>query len=59
MREKQKRSLAVRGSSNVGIGHWALALGGCGGQGSQEPFPVFENLALPPLLVEIPAARSA
>jgi hypothetical protein len=40
MREKQKRSLAVRGSSNVGTGHWALALGGCGGQGSQEPFPV-------------------
>jgi hypothetical protein len=28
-------------------------------QGSQEPFPVFENLALPPVLVEIPAARSA
>jgi hypothetical protein len=26
---------------------------------SQESFPVFENLALPPLLVDLPAASSA
>jgi hypothetical protein len=28
-------------------------------QPSQEPFPVFDNLALPPLLVEVLAARGA
>jgi hypothetical protein len=29
------------------------------GQGFQESFPVFDNLAMPPLLVEIPGARGA
>jgi hypothetical protein len=53
--DKKTRPLAVRSASKVGTGHWAAARG----QDSHEPGPVFEGLALPPVLVEIPGARGA
>jgi hypothetical protein len=32
---------------------------GAGSHDAQEPFPVFKNLTLPPLVVEIAASRTA
>ena len=52
-RKKQECPLAAKRQQ---VGTRAL---GSPGHGSQEPFPVFKNLALPALRVQVAAARSA
>jgi hypothetical protein len=53
LREEQKCPLAAKRRQ---VGTRAL---GSPGHGSREPFPVFKNLALPALRVQVAAARSA
>jgi hypothetical protein len=53
LREEQERALTARSAGYVGDADLLW------GQGFQESFPVFENLALPALRVEVAAVRNA